>query len=60
MLHIMNKGYQGQGISSQREALEIRSPTPSPFSQECISKNVLEKTKIYSEGFTKYPRNPTQ
>ena len=45
----MNQGYQGQSVSSYKEALEIGTPTPTPFSQECIRKNVLEKTKIYSK-----------
>ena len=39
------------------EALEIRTPTPTPFSQKCISKNVLEKT-LFIRFQNKIPKKP--
>ena len=42
----MNQVHEGQYYGSIQEALEMVTPTPTPFSLVCSSKNVLEKTRF--------------
>ena len=54
----MNQVHEGQYYGSIQEALEMVTPTPTPFSLVCSSKNVLEKTRFILRFQIKDPRDP--
>ena len=56
----MNQVHEGQYYGSIQEALEMVTPTPTPFYHIRSSKNVLEKTRFILRFQIKDPTRVTE